>query len=153
MYRASLYYSGGKGLPIHAISAIDLALWDVNGKLRQEPVWARLGGKCKQTLPVYATGTRPDAAKKVTLEEGGGGEVNSPDSVSGVCLVGFCRRQNPAAVCTVRRRRGTAEKHRSHSSESDLPPPPPPSARSNAVIYPCPLFACPTPVSATAGSA
>src|SRR5690606_1887248 len=39
MWRASMPY-GRKGLAIHAISAIDLALWDLLGKLRGEPVYA-----------------------------------------------------------------------------------------------------------------
>ena len=37
MWRATLPY-GRKGLTIQAISAVDLALWDLLGKLRGEPV-------------------------------------------------------------------------------------------------------------------
>ncbi len=37
MFRATLNY-GRKGLPLQAISAVDLALWDLLGKLRNEPV-------------------------------------------------------------------------------------------------------------------
>lgn len=62
MWRASLPY-GRKGLAIHAISAVDLALWDVLGKLRGEPVYALLGGKTKDKLPMYATTIRPDLAQ------------------------------------------------------------------------------------------
>lgn len=62
MWRATLPY-GRKGLAIHAISAVDLAIWDVLGKLRQEPVYALLGGKTKERLPVYATTPRADLAK------------------------------------------------------------------------------------------
>lgn len=62
MYRASLYY-GRKGVVMNAISAIDLAVWDLLGKLRQEPVYAMLGGKVREELSFYATGPRPDLAK------------------------------------------------------------------------------------------
>jgi L-rhamnonate dehydratase len=64
MWRASLPY-GRKGLTIHAISAVDLALWDALGKLRDEPIYALLGGKTKDRLPVYATTARPDLAKEM----------------------------------------------------------------------------------------
>ena len=46
------------------LSAVDLALWDLVGKLRNEPVYALLGGRTKTTLPVYCTTARPDLAKK-----------------------------------------------------------------------------------------
>jgi len=62
MWRATLPY-GRKGLPLHAISAVDLALWDLLGKLRDEPIYALLGGKTKERLPVYATTVRPDLAQ------------------------------------------------------------------------------------------
>ena len=38
MWRATINY-GRKGLPIQALSAVDLALWDLLGKLRNEPVY------------------------------------------------------------------------------------------------------------------
>ncbi|XP_062501533.1 L-rhamnonate dehydratase-like [Corticium candelabrum] len=62
MFRSTLNY-GRKGLPIQAISAVDLALWDLLGKLRQEPVYSLLGGKTKDRLPTYCTTGRPDIAK------------------------------------------------------------------------------------------
>lgn len=64
MFRASLNY-GRKGLPLQAISAVDLAIWDLLGHLRQEPVYALLGGKTKDRLPVYSTTARPDIAQKL----------------------------------------------------------------------------------------
>ncbi|ELT88871.1 hypothetical protein CAPTEDRAFT_113751 [Capitella teleta] len=63
MFAATLNY-GRKGLPLQAISAVDLALWDLIGKIRGEPVCALLGGKTKSRLPVYATTARPDIAKQ-----------------------------------------------------------------------------------------
>ncbi|XP_045214572.2 L-rhamnonate dehydratase-like [Mercenaria mercenaria] len=63
MFRSTLNY-GRKGLPIQAISAVDLALWDLLGKIRNEPVYAMIGGKTKERLPVYSTTSRPDLAKQ-----------------------------------------------------------------------------------------
>ncbi|KAK0042265.1 L-rhamnonate dehydratase [Biomphalaria pfeifferi] len=64
MFRATVNY-GRKGLPIQALSAVDLALWDLLGKLRNEPVYSLLGGKTKDRLPVYCTTARPDLAQKL----------------------------------------------------------------------------------------
>lgn len=64
MYKGSLFY-GRKGLVLNAISAVDLALWDLLGRLRQEPVYAMIGGKVREELEFYATGPRPDLAKEM----------------------------------------------------------------------------------------
>lgn len=64
MWRASLPY-GRKGLALCAISALDLALWDLCGKLRDEPVYKLLGGETKATIPCYATGIQPARYQKL----------------------------------------------------------------------------------------
>jgi L-rhamnonate dehydratase len=64
MYFSTQYY-GRKGLVINAISGVDLALWDLLGKLRQEPVYKLLGGNVRDELQFYATGARPDLAKEM----------------------------------------------------------------------------------------
>ncbi|MEA2516100.1 MAG: L-rhamnonate dehydratase [Thermomicrobiales bacterium] len=64
MWRGSLYY-GRKGLAICAISAVDLALWDLCGKLRQEPVYKLLGGEAKDAIPCYVTGVQPARYKEL----------------------------------------------------------------------------------------
>lgn len=64
MFRASMYY-GRKGLTINAISGVDCAVWDLLGRLRQEPVWAMIGGKMRERQPMYATGPRPDLAREM----------------------------------------------------------------------------------------
>ena len=64
MYNATLFY-GRKGIVINTISGVDLALWDLLGKLRQEPVHALLGGPVRDELRFYATGARPDLAQKM----------------------------------------------------------------------------------------
>ena len=63
-YRATLYY-GRKGIVLNAISGVDLALWDLLGRVRQEPVFHLLGGVVRDELVCYATGARPDLAKEM----------------------------------------------------------------------------------------
>ena len=47
---------GAQGLPSYAISAVDLALWDLKGKLLQRPVYELLGGPQKERIFCYVTG-------------------------------------------------------------------------------------------------
>ncbi len=55
MYRLTKPY-GTMGLASYAISAIDLALWDVKGKLLGKPVYELLGGPTQDKLFCYSTG-------------------------------------------------------------------------------------------------
>ncbi len=52
-----------RGLTIAAISAIDIALWDIRGKALEQPVWALLGGRSAERLPAYASGGWADAGR------------------------------------------------------------------------------------------
>ncbi len=56
---------GRKGLPIHALSAIDIALWDIKGKKLGLPVYQLLGGKVRDKIKVYATGPDLEMYKKL----------------------------------------------------------------------------------------
>ena len=47
---------GSVGLSAFAQSAIDLALWDLKGKLLDQPVYRLLGGPCREQILCYATG-------------------------------------------------------------------------------------------------
>jgi L-alanine-DL-glutamate epimerase-like enolase superfamily enzyme len=49
--RATTY--GGTGAELRALSAIDLALWDILGQLTRQPVWRLLGGPVRERVPVY----------------------------------------------------------------------------------------------------
>lgn len=64
MFHATLFY-GRKGLVLNAISGVDLALWDLLGQLRGEPVHAMLGGPVRDEITFYATGPRPDLAQQM----------------------------------------------------------------------------------------
>jgi D-galactarolactone cycloisomerase len=55
MYHQTRDY-GQKGALIGAISGIDIALWDIAGKARREPVAKLLGGMFRTRVEAYATG-------------------------------------------------------------------------------------------------
>ncbi len=44
---------GGTGAELRALSAVDLALWDILGQLCGQPVWRLLGGPVRDVVPVY----------------------------------------------------------------------------------------------------
>ena len=54
MYRRTMAF-GRKGVGMVAISAVDIALWDLLGKSAKQPVYRLLGGRTKQRIPVYAS--------------------------------------------------------------------------------------------------
>lgn len=47
---------GQKGTYIEAISALDIALWDIAGQAAGMPVWKLLGGRFRDSVKAYATG-------------------------------------------------------------------------------------------------
>lgn len=48
-------YVGRRGLIMHAIGGVDLALWDLKGKIEGKPVHELLGGAKRDRLPAYGT--------------------------------------------------------------------------------------------------
>ena len=55
-----------RGDVLRALSTIDLALWDLIGKAKEEPVYRLLGGPCQERIRAYAAmlgfSTEPDLA-------------------------------------------------------------------------------------------
>jgi L-alanine-DL-glutamate epimerase-like enolase superfamily enzyme len=58
MYRATIPF-GRKGAAIEAISAVDLALWDIAGKEADKPVYEMLGGPVEDEIDCYASNLHP----------------------------------------------------------------------------------------------
>jgi L-alanine-DL-glutamate epimerase-like enolase superfamily enzyme len=72
MYDATSYY-GRRGAVIHAISAVDIALWDLRGKVMGKPLAEILGKKQRDRILAYGTvyplGETPDEVRR-TIDRG-----------------------------------------------------------------------------------
>lgn len=64
LYRGMFYPPGREKL--HAVGALEMALWDIKGKALNVPVYELLGGSTREYVECYATGFRPS---KATAEE------------------------------------------------------------------------------------
>jgi L-rhamnonate dehydratase len=63
MYRG-LIYVGRRGIGIHAISGIDIALWDIRGKALGKPVCELLGEVHRDRVRAYASMLMPDTPEE-----------------------------------------------------------------------------------------
>lgn len=57
-----------RGYQMIAISAVDIALWDLKGKILGQPIYTLLGGGFRDKIPLYTTGLMTDGEKKETID-------------------------------------------------------------------------------------
>ena len=94
---------GTRGIGVVALSGIDVALWDILGKVRGVPIYQLLGGKCRDKVPVYATALYPEEPAKVAARARGFAE----QGFHGVKIkVGFDLEQDIRIVRAVRQELG-----------------------------------------------
>jgi L-rhamnonate dehydratase len=67
MFASSSFY-GRRGLPVMAMSGIDLALWDILGRRLKQPVWQLLGGAARASVPSYFTGANVQKAVELGFQ-------------------------------------------------------------------------------------
>jgi len=103
MYRLSAVY-GRRGVAIHAISGIDIALWDIAGKVARMSIAQLLGGDTKKRVKAYASillATTPEEVRADVcrcLEDGfravklGWGPLGT-DPMGSVALVEAARKE------------------------------------------------------------
>ena len=63
MYRG-LIYVGRRGIALHALSGIDIALWDIAGKAAGKPVYELLGGAKRDRVRAYASRLMPETPEE-----------------------------------------------------------------------------------------
>ena len=63
MYRGTIYV-GRRGITIHAISGIDIALWDIKGKVLGKPVCELIGERRRDRVRAYASRLMPDTPQE-----------------------------------------------------------------------------------------
>lgn len=61
---AGTYHYGRDGAALHAMSAIDMALWDLAGKAAGRPICDLLGGRRADNVDVYASEVMPDTPEE-----------------------------------------------------------------------------------------
>ncbi len=102
MYRQSIY-GGRRGVGLHAISGIDMALWDIKGKALGQPIWKLLGGGFHERIRPYAStlfGPTPAATGEIARRLAGcgfsavkfGWEPMGQDEKTDIALVREARR-------------------------------------------------------------
>ena len=102
-FRGGVRALGSRGIGVVALSGIDIALWDILGKIRGLPIYQLLGGPRREKVRVYATALYPDAVervvqKAVALAEQGFRALK--------IKVGFDLAQDVAIVAAVRKQLG-----------------------------------------------
>lgn len=64
LYESTYYYARG-GAGMHAISGIDMALWDIRGKAAGMPVYQLMGGAYRRKIPAYISILMPSTEDEV----------------------------------------------------------------------------------------
>ena len=91
------FWQGRGGAVTHAISGIDIALWDLFGKVTAQPISRLLGGRYRERIKPYGSliMAEPDELKPRITSRGGPGIPRDQDGLGTVrSRVGNARRKH-----------------------------------------------------------
>ncbi|KKB11049.1 hypothetical protein VE25_14800 [Devosia geojensis] len=86
--RTHAWWYGEGGIACFAYSALDMALWDIEGKIEGRPICDLLGGKVHESLPAYVA----NHVNKATREENIAEVVGFKQQGYAGCKLGFGKR-------------------------------------------------------------
>jgi L-alanine-DL-glutamate epimerase-like enolase superfamily enzyme len=69
MMRAHCWWYGEGGIACFAYSALDMALWDIEGRIQGKPLYKLFGGKLREAMPAYACNHVNKATNAENIDE------------------------------------------------------------------------------------
>ena len=121
MYDGTIYF-GRRGAAIHAISGVDIALWDIAGKAAGKPVHALLGGARRDRVKAYASTLMPETPEEARATVAAQREAGLRRGQARLGAVRPRPRARRRARCAARaRRRRRLRPHARHRSGLDEP--------------------------------
>ena len=98
--------SGQKGMPIQALSGLDIALWDILGKKSKLPLYQLIGGKCNNEVAVYGYGMmlqKKSLKELIPLFEAEARQIKSKNFKAMKMKVGLGPKEDLELVSAVRK--------------------------------------------------
>jgi len=98
--------SGQKGMPVQAISGLDIALWDILGKKSKLPLYQLIGGKCNSEIAVYGYGMmlqKKPLKELITLYQDEAKQIKSKNFKAMKMKVGLGPKEDLELVTAVRK--------------------------------------------------
>ena len=98
--------SGQKGMPVQAISGLDIALWDILGKKSKLPLYQLVGGKCNAEIAVYGYGMmlqKKPLKELITLFQDEAKQIKSKNFKAMKMKVGIGPKEDLELVTAVRK--------------------------------------------------
>ena len=102
---------GRKGMPLQALSGVDIALWDIVGKATGQPIHKLIGGAHRDSVPVYGYGMmlrREDPASLAARFADEAAKISEMGFAGAKMKVGLGPKQDVALAESVRRAVGDA---------------------------------------------